>query len=158
VKGKSCDSFAPLGRSWCLRTRSILINVGDVVSTVTPAGVGLGLKPPRYLKPGDVVGIWNRRPWPGAPAGCRLCRSTTSGRMNSPLGKSAFLKMDVAGEAKRMFTVARRWRSASRLGEISGQASTLDLKLNLPSLIGMVRAASGATTSAIPSFAHRRLG
>ncbi|AQG78094.1 fumarylacetoacetate hydrolase family protein [Spirosoma montaniterrae] len=28
---------------------------GDVISTGTPAGVGLGLKPPRYLKPGDVV-------------------------------------------------------------------------------------------------------
>jgi 2,4-diketo-3-deoxy-L-fuconate hydrolase len=28
---------------------------GDVISTGTPAGVGLGLKPPRYLKPGDIV-------------------------------------------------------------------------------------------------------
>lgn len=28
---------------------------GDVVSTGTPAGVGLGFKPPVYLKPGDVV-------------------------------------------------------------------------------------------------------
>lgn len=28
---------------------------GDVISTGTPAGVGLGLKPPRYLKPGDVI-------------------------------------------------------------------------------------------------------
>ena len=28
---------------------------GDVISTGTPAGVGLGLKPPRYLRPGDVV-------------------------------------------------------------------------------------------------------
>ena len=28
---------------------------GDVISTGTPAGVGLGFKPPRYLKPGDVV-------------------------------------------------------------------------------------------------------
>ncbi|MHA6247136.1 fumarylacetoacetate hydrolase family protein [Pontibacter sp. CAU 1760] len=28
---------------------------GDVVSTGTPAGVGLGFKPPIYLKPGDVV-------------------------------------------------------------------------------------------------------
>jgi 2-keto-4-pentenoate hydratase/2-oxohepta-3-ene-1,7-dioic acid hydratase in catechol pathway len=28
---------------------------GDVVSTGTPAGVGMGRKPPRYLKPGDVV-------------------------------------------------------------------------------------------------------
>jgi 2,4-didehydro-3-deoxy-L-rhamnonate hydrolase len=28
---------------------------GDVISTGTPAGVGLGLKPPVYLQPGDVV-------------------------------------------------------------------------------------------------------
>ena len=29
---------------------------GDVISTGTPAGVGMGLKPePRYLKPGDIV-------------------------------------------------------------------------------------------------------
>ncbi len=28
---------------------------GDVISTGTPAGVGLGLKPPRFLTPGDVV-------------------------------------------------------------------------------------------------------
>lgn len=28
---------------------------GDVISTGTPAGVGLGLNPPVYLKPGDVV-------------------------------------------------------------------------------------------------------
>ena len=29
---------------------------GDVISTGTPAGVGLGMKPePRYLQPGDIV-------------------------------------------------------------------------------------------------------
>jgi len=28
---------------------------GDVISTGTPAGVGLGFKPPIYLKPGDVI-------------------------------------------------------------------------------------------------------
>jgi len=28
---------------------------GDVISTGTPAGVGLGFKPPQYLKDGDVV-------------------------------------------------------------------------------------------------------
>jgi 2-keto-4-pentenoate hydratase/2-oxohepta-3-ene-1,7-dioic acid hydratase in catechol pathway len=28
---------------------------GDVISTGTPGGVGLGLDPPQYLKPGDVV-------------------------------------------------------------------------------------------------------
>jgi 2-keto-4-pentenoate hydratase/2-oxohepta-3-ene-1,7-dioic acid hydratase in catechol pathway len=28
---------------------------GDIISTGTPSGVGLGFEPPRYLKPGDVV-------------------------------------------------------------------------------------------------------
>ena len=28
---------------------------GDVISTGTPSGVGLGFDPPVYLKPGDVV-------------------------------------------------------------------------------------------------------
>ena len=28
---------------------------GDVISTGTPAGVGLGFDPPQYLTPGDVV-------------------------------------------------------------------------------------------------------
>lgn len=30
---------------------------GDVISTGTPAGVGLGFKPPKFLKPGDVMEI-----------------------------------------------------------------------------------------------------
>ena len=28
---------------------------GDIISTGTPAGVGLGMNPPVYLKPGDIV-------------------------------------------------------------------------------------------------------
>ena len=28
---------------------------GDIISTGTPAGVGLGMNPPVYLKPGDVI-------------------------------------------------------------------------------------------------------
>ncbi|MEA3533861.1 fumarylacetoacetate hydrolase family protein [Rhizobium sp. CC-YZS058] len=28
---------------------------GDIISTGTPPGVGMGMKPPRYLKPGDVI-------------------------------------------------------------------------------------------------------
>ena len=31
------------------------LHPGDVISTGTPPGVGMGMKPPRYLKPGDVV-------------------------------------------------------------------------------------------------------
>jgi 2,4-didehydro-3-deoxy-L-rhamnonate hydrolase len=94
VKGKSADTFAPLG-PWLVtpeeipgpgklgmwlkvngefRQRGTTANMifdvptlvsyvsdfmtllpGDVISTGTPAGVGLGMRPPRYLKPGDVV-------------------------------------------------------------------------------------------------------
>ncbi len=31
------------------------LHPGDIISTGTPPGVGLGMKPPQYLKPGDVV-------------------------------------------------------------------------------------------------------
>ena len=94
VKGKSCDSFAPLGPFITTadeiqdpQTLDLWLKVngetlqdsntsdmaygikhlvhylsqfmtllpGDVISTGTPSGVGLGLDPPRYLKPGDVV-------------------------------------------------------------------------------------------------------
>ena len=36
-------------------SRFMSLHPGDVISTGTPPGVGLGQKPPRYLKPGDVV-------------------------------------------------------------------------------------------------------
>jgi len=36
-------------------SRFMTLLPGDVISTGTPAGVGLGFKPPIYLKPGDVV-------------------------------------------------------------------------------------------------------
>jgi len=94
VKGKSADTFAPLGpflaspdelpdpsnlKMWLkvnaeIRQNSSTANMifdpatllsyvsqfmtllpGDVISTGTPAGVGLGMKPPQYLKAGDVV-------------------------------------------------------------------------------------------------------
>jgi 2-keto-4-pentenoate hydratase/2-oxohepta-3-ene-1,7-dioic acid hydratase in catechol pathway len=93
TKGKSCDTFNPLGPFLATpdevgdpqalelglkvngqvfqsgTTREMAFGVGeiirylsqfmtleggDVISTGTPAGVGLGLKPPRYLKDGDV--------------------------------------------------------------------------------------------------------
>ena len=31
------------------------LEAGDVISTGTPPGVGLGMKPPQFLKAGDVV-------------------------------------------------------------------------------------------------------
>ena len=94
VKGKSCDTFAPIGpfiatpdeigdpnnlNLWLKlngeqmqnsNTSDFIFNIqqvvsyisqfmtllpGDVISTGTPFGVGLGLNPPRYLKNGDVI-------------------------------------------------------------------------------------------------------
>lgn len=36
-------------------SRFMTLMPGDIISTGTPAGVGLGMKPPVYLKPGDVM-------------------------------------------------------------------------------------------------------
>ena len=36
-------------------SRFLVLEPGDLVNTGTPAGVGLGRRPPRYLRPGDVV-------------------------------------------------------------------------------------------------------
>jgi 2-keto-4-pentenoate hydratase/2-oxohepta-3-ene-1,7-dioic acid hydratase in catechol pathway len=94
VKGKSCDTFAPLGpflatkdevadvdnlQVWLKlndkevqksNTSNLIFKIpflvsylsqfmtllpGDVISTGTPAGVGLGMNPQVYLKPGDVM-------------------------------------------------------------------------------------------------------
>lgn len=35
----------------------MILEPGDVITTGTPPGVGLGMKPPRYLKAGDVVSL-----------------------------------------------------------------------------------------------------
>lgn len=94
VKGKSADTFAPLGpflatpdeipnvgnlKMWLMvngtsrqnsSTANMIFDVatlvsyvsefmtllpGDMISTGTPAGVGLGMNPPVYLKAGDIV-------------------------------------------------------------------------------------------------------
>jgi 2-keto-4-pentenoate hydratase/2-oxohepta-3-ene-1,7-dioic acid hydratase in catechol pathway len=94
TKGKSCDTFGPIG-PWLVTKDEIpdpqnlgmwltvngqkmqdgssktmvygvaflvsylsqfmSLHPGDVISTGTPPGVGMGMKPPRYLKAGDVV-------------------------------------------------------------------------------------------------------
>jgi 2-keto-4-pentenoate hydratase/2-oxohepta-3-ene-1,7-dioic acid hydratase in catechol pathway len=38
-------------------SRGITLYPGDVIATGTPAGVGMGMTPPRYLKAGDVVRV-----------------------------------------------------------------------------------------------------
>lgn len=94
VKGKSCDTFAPIGpylvtpdevgdvhnlRLWLKvngatyqdgSTANMVFKIpflisylsdfmtllpGDVISTGTPAGVGLGFKPPVFIRKGDVI-------------------------------------------------------------------------------------------------------
>jgi 2-keto-4-pentenoate hydratase/2-oxohepta-3-ene-1,7-dioic acid hydratase in catechol pathway len=34
-------------------SRFLVLEAGDVITTGTPPGVGLGMKPPRFLKAGD---------------------------------------------------------------------------------------------------------
>ena len=117
TKGKSCDSFGPIG-PWLVTadeiadpqglaiwttvngerrqeghtkdmvfsvrrlvayvSRFMSLRAGDLVSTGTPAGVGHGAKPPRYLQPDDVVemgidGLGTQRhlvvEWKGARSG-----------------------------------------------------------------------------------------
>jgi 2,4-diketo-3-deoxy-L-fuconate hydrolase len=36
-------------------SRFMTLHPGDLITTGTPAGVGMGQKPPRYLQPGDVI-------------------------------------------------------------------------------------------------------
>lgn len=36
---------------------TVLLEPGDVIATGTPAGVGIGFTPPRYVRPGDVVAV-----------------------------------------------------------------------------------------------------
>ena len=38
-------------------SRTLTLAPGDVIATGTPAGVGMGFKPPRFLKQGDVVAV-----------------------------------------------------------------------------------------------------
>ena len=38
-------------------SRGITLYPGDVIATGTPAGVGMGMTPPQYLKSGDLVRI-----------------------------------------------------------------------------------------------------
>jgi 2-keto-4-pentenoate hydratase/2-oxohepta-3-ene-1,7-dioic acid hydratase in catechol pathway len=36
-------------------SQDMTLEPGDMIATGTPAGVGLGMSPPKYLKPGDVI-------------------------------------------------------------------------------------------------------
>jgi 2,4-diketo-3-deoxy-L-fuconate hydrolase len=53
--GHTKDMVFPLRQLVAYVSRFMSLRVGDLISTGTPAGVGHGAKPPRYLHPGDVV-------------------------------------------------------------------------------------------------------
>jgi 2-keto-4-pentenoate hydratase/2-oxohepta-3-ene-1,7-dioic acid hydratase in catechol pathway len=54
-KGSTANMIFPVRQLVSYISRFITLYPCDVVSTGTPAGVGLGKKPPRFLKAGDVV-------------------------------------------------------------------------------------------------------
>lgn len=41
--------------SYC--SEFMTLNPGDIIATGTPAGVGMGMKPPQFLKPGDIISL-----------------------------------------------------------------------------------------------------
>ena len=45
----------PIARIIADTSQYVLLQPGDIITTGTPPGVGLGMKPPRFLKPGDVM-------------------------------------------------------------------------------------------------------
>src|SRR5260221_529064 len=53
--GHTKDMVFPVRQLVAYLSRFMSLRVGDLISTGTPAGVGHGTKPPRYLQPGDVV-------------------------------------------------------------------------------------------------------
>lgn len=53
--GSTRDMIFPVAALVSYISRFMSLQAGDVILTGTPAGVGLGQKPPAYLQPGDVV-------------------------------------------------------------------------------------------------------
>ncbi|HET7384275.1 MAG TPA: fumarylacetoacetate hydrolase family protein [Pseudolabrys sp.] len=53
--GSTRDMIFPVAELVSYISRFMSLQAGDVILTGTPAGVGLGQKPPVYLQPGDVV-------------------------------------------------------------------------------------------------------
>lgn len=54
-KGSTSDMIFDVPTIVSYLTEFMTLLPGDVISTGTPAGVAFGMKPPKYLKPGDVV-------------------------------------------------------------------------------------------------------
>lgn len=51
----TAELIMPVAELVAYVSRFLTLNAGDIVSTGTPGGVGMGMNPPQYLKPGDVV-------------------------------------------------------------------------------------------------------
>jgi 2-keto-4-pentenoate hydratase/2-oxohepta-3-ene-1,7-dioic acid hydratase in catechol pathway len=54
-RGKTANMIFTVRHLVAYVSRFMSLRAGDIISTGTPAGVGHGMKPPRYLEPGDVV-------------------------------------------------------------------------------------------------------
>ncbi|MGH7144511.1 MAG: fumarylacetoacetate hydrolase family protein [Planctomycetota bacterium] len=54
-QSNTADLIHPIGRIIEFITEAMTLEPGDIISTGTPGGVGEHQKPPRFLKPGDVV-------------------------------------------------------------------------------------------------------
>jgi 2-keto-4-pentenoate hydratase/2-oxohepta-3-ene-1,7-dioic acid hydratase in catechol pathway len=54
-RGKTANMVFPVADLIAYVSQFVSLQPGDIISTGTPAGVGHGAKPPRYLQPGDVV-------------------------------------------------------------------------------------------------------
>lgn len=53
----TAELIMPVAELVAYVSQFMTLNAGDVVSTGTPGGVGMGMNPPCYLKPGDMVEI-----------------------------------------------------------------------------------------------------
>lgn len=54
-KGSTATMVYKVGFLVAYVSKFMSLQAGDIISTGTPPGVGMGMKPPQYLKPGDVV-------------------------------------------------------------------------------------------------------
>lgn len=56
-QANTCDLIFTIPSLIATLSAGLALQVGDVISTGTPAGVGIGFDPPRFLKAGDLVEI-----------------------------------------------------------------------------------------------------
>ena len=54
-KANTSQLIMPVAQLVAYVSQFMTLNAGDIVSTGTPGGVAMGMNPPEYLKPGDVV-------------------------------------------------------------------------------------------------------